>query len=271
MRSSKIIELRELLAAKFPAASLKSRRCLTTGIKRIDAALHGGVPFGGMTEVVSPLDSAGSGTVIAALIDAAKVASRPLALVDGGNSFDPDGLQNEQLSSLLWVRCAGAKQAVQVADLLLRDGNLPLIVLDLMTCPLRDVQAIPSSSWYRLQRVTGENGSAALIFTPAAVVTGAVCTLRLNRRFELPALDLLRDELTASLYVETIHRRVASFTDGQQPSDKRRLWLIRSPCQTDESHFRSGLLPCTPFSFCPILSCSARCAPYPSWLPPRLS
>ena len=214
----KIIELRELLASKFPVAAARLPARLSTGMGVLDNLFGGGLTRAALTEVICPLHSVGSGTVILALIEAARASRHRLALVDGGNSFDPDGLQNEQLSALLWVQCMGAKQAVRVADLLLRDGNLPLIVLDLMTCSVRDVQAVASSSWYRLQRVTEANGSVALVFTPVPVVAGAASSLRLDRRFELPALDLLRDELTASLHVETVHRRAGTFhSDEYQP------------------------------------------------------
>ena len=206
----KIIELRELLASKFPASCARPPARMLTGVDVLDDLLGGGLAKAALTEVICPLQSAGSGTLIHALIEAAKSSKQPLGLVDGANSFDPDGLQNDQLASLLWVQCMEPKQAIQAADLLLRDGNLALVILDLVMCPVRDVQAIPSSSWYRLQRVTEGNGSVALVFTPIPVVASAACTLRLDHGFELPALDRLRDQLTASLHFQTVHSRAGS-------------------------------------------------------------
>ena len=149
----------------------------------------------------------GSETIIQALVEAAHTAGKPLALVDAGDSFDPDGLTNEELASLLWVRCHEPEQAIKATDLLCRDNNLPLIVLDLAMCSPRQVREIPSTYWYRLQRVAEGNGSVTLVFTPVPIVGSAACTLRLTHRFELAALDLLRDQLTARLQMETVRTR----------------------------------------------------------------
>ena len=170
-----------------------------------------------MTEVVCPEHGMGSGTIIQALIEFAHAAGKRLALVDAGDSFDPDGLTNGQLAALLWVRCGGAEQATKVTDLLCRDNNLPLVVLDLMMCGARDARAVPATFWYRLQRVAEGNGSSILVFAPVPVVSSAACTVRLTHRFGLSALDLLRDQLTASLQMETVRARSAvRFRDEAQ-------------------------------------------------------
>ena len=207
----KIIELRALLARKFPASAgppVQARQA--TGIETFDRCLDGGLPKAALTEVVCPRHGMGSGTIIQALIASTHAAGGHLALVDAGDSFDPDGLTNEQLAALLWVRCHGPEQASKATDLLCRDNNLPLVVLDLMMCSEREVRAIPSTYWYRLQRVAEGNGCVALVFTPTPVVGSAACTVRLTRMFELPALDLLRDQLTARLQMETVRARAVS-------------------------------------------------------------
>ena len=206
----KIIELRALLAQKFPATAgppVQARQ--STGVDRLDQCLDGGLPKAALTEIVCPRHGMGSGTIIQALIESTSAAGKRLALVDAGDAFDPDGLTNRELSALLWVRCHGAEQAVKATDLLCRDNNLPLVVLDLMMCPERQVRAIPSTYWYRLQRVAEGNGAVALVFTPTPVVGSATCTLRLTRMFRLPALDLLRDQLTARVEMETVRARTS--------------------------------------------------------------
>ncbi len=204
----KIIELRALLAQKFPpAAEQPAQPRRSTGIEAFDRCLDGGLPEAALTEVVCPRHGMGSQTIIQALVESTYVARKHLALVDAGDSFDPDGLSNEQLSALLWVRCHEPEQAIKATDLLCRDNNLPLVVLDLMMCTERQVRAIASTYWYRLQRVAENNGCVALVFTPTPVVGSAACTVRLTRMFGLPALDLLRDQLTASLHMETVRAR----------------------------------------------------------------
>ena len=209
-RSGKIIELRALLARKYPVPAptpVQSR--LLTGIQSFDQCLEGGLPKAALTEVVCPQHGTGSGTIIQALIGSMQAAGKRLALVDANDSFDPDGLTNEQLSGLLWVRCAGPEQAIKATDLLCRDNNLPLVVLDLMMCSHRQARAIPSTYWYRLQRVAEDNGSVTLVFTPASVVGSAACTLQLTGRFPLSALDLLRDQLIAQLQMQAVRARTS--------------------------------------------------------------
>ena len=48
------------------------------------------------------------------------------ALIDGHDQFDPQSAGSSALSGLLWIRCHTATEAMRSADLLLRDGNLPL-------------------------------------------------------------------------------------------------------------------------------------------------
>ena len=217
----KIIELRALLAQRFPGTTSPVAECarVATGIEMLDRRLQGGLPKAALTEVVCPAQSMGSGTIIQSLIESTQVAGRHLALVDAGNSFDPDGASNEQLAALLWVRCNGPEQAIKAADLLCRDNNLPLVVLDLMMCSPRQVQAIASTYWYRLQRVAEGNGSVVLAFTPVPVVGSAACTLRLTHRFRLPALDLMRDQVAASLEAEPLRARtIQPFHSPSEPS-----------------------------------------------------
>ena len=191
----KIIELRALLAEKFPVAATPPERSrVPTGIEVFDRCLDGGLPKAALTEIICPNQSMGSGTIIQALIDSAHATGKYLALVDAGDSFDADKLTNEQLAAVLWVRCSGPEQAIKATDLICRDNNLPLVVLD------------------------ESNGSVALVFTPTSVVSSAASTLRLTRRFGLSALDLLRDQLTARLQMETVRARAFAPPHRSSPS-----------------------------------------------------
>ena len=46
-----------------------------------------------------------------------------------------------------------ALDAVKAVDLLLRDGNFPLVVLDLVLNDSAELRKIPQTNWYRLQRL----------------------------------------------------------------------------------------------------------------------
>ena len=62
---------------------------------------------------------------------------------------------------------------MQAADLLLRDGNFPLVFLDLMLNPLRELGKIPASNWYRFQRLVEPAPSAFLVVTPRSMISSA--------------------------------------------------------------------------------------------------
>ena len=49
---------------------------------------------------------------------------------------------------MLWVRCAAREEALKATDLLLRDRNFPLVVLDLKLNPIKQLRKIPTSTWF---------------------------------------------------------------------------------------------------------------------------
>ena len=52
--SAKIIDLRNLLAERFPHPSCTTARCLITGLSFLDESIGGGLPRGAITELISP-------------------------------------------------------------------------------------------------------------------------------------------------------------------------------------------------------------------------
>lgn len=199
--SSKIIELRELLAAKYPATPQKTTGYMPTEVAPVDVALQGGLPLGGMAEVVC---TAGGGLLLTTLVRATLRRQGLLALIDGGNAFDLAGVPKAALSRLLWVRSPTAAKAVQAADLLLRDGNLNLVVLDLRSVPTDEARKIPASSWYRLQRVVEPTTTAFVVLTRQPLVSGARPRLVLTARFGLNAFNCRQQDLLGRLQVELV-------------------------------------------------------------------
>jgi hypothetical protein len=106
-------------------------------------------------------------------VEAAAKKGYFIALIDGRDSFDPATLPPEALRHLLWVRCQEAGQAFKAADLLLRDGNFPLVLLDLVLNPPNELRHIPTTSWYRLQRLTETSSIALLVMSRHSVVASA--------------------------------------------------------------------------------------------------
>ena len=184
-----IIDLRNLLAERFPAAPPSRAARLHTGLAFLDAATGGGPPKGAITEIASPEWSAGSASLIQALLCAAWRDRHFIALIDGCDSFDPQPLGNLRLQHLLWIRCQTAFETVKAADLLVRDGNFPLVIVDLVLNPPEELRKIPQTTWYRLQRLVEPTSTALLVFNRHRIVASAQFKLVLENRWTLSAFD----------------------------------------------------------------------------------
>jgi len=106
------------------------------------------------------------------------------------------------LSRLLWVRCRSAAEALKATDLLLRDGNVPLALLDIAINPEKQLRAIPATTWYRLQRLIEETSTVCVVFTPRVMVSPAHDRIFLHGRFSLSCLEQDHDELLSKLVLE---------------------------------------------------------------------
>lgn len=196
---SKVVDLRNLLAERFPQSFTPPAPHLITGVPAIDEAIGGGLPKSAITELSSPQVSAGSALLLYALLQSAQRNGYFLALVDGRDSFDPQPLGNRRLRNLLWVRCTKALDAVKAADLLLRDGNFPLVVLDLVLNASDELRKIPHTSWYRLQRLVETAPTAFLVLTRTSIISSARFKLSFDNAWTLP--DLEQGHLTARLKI----------------------------------------------------------------------
>ena len=197
--SSSIIDLRRLLAERFPQTFVPAADRLTTGLPAIDGAI-GGLPKSAITELSSPNLSAGSALLLHVLLQNAHRDGFFIALVDGKDSFDPHTAGRAVLPNLLWVRCHHASHAVQAADLLLRDGNFPLVVLDLVLNASDELRKIPQTHWYRLQRLVEAAPSAFLVLTRRSIISSAQLKLFLDNAWRLS--DLEEPDLTTRLKIE---------------------------------------------------------------------
>ena len=211
--AANIVQLKELLALKVPGARLgmpdsepKSR--WPTGIKKIDALLRGGLAKGAMTELVAPPAGSGGAMIIQALLQRSCDAKQWMALIDGQDSFDPGPVGNRVLSRLLWVRCETAAQAIQCADLILRDHNLPLIVLDLALNPSQQLRKIPASTWHRFRRLIEDQFTAFVLITPNALASSTQDRLFFEAGFSIKALDQTREELLETIEVMDANQQI---------------------------------------------------------------
>lgn len=193
-----IADLRQDLAERFPTVARVTGRTLLTGIPAIDDTT-GGLPLSALTEIVCAAPSCGGHLLLQQLLTVTRQDRRRVALIDSTDSFDPGSCPVDLLAHLLWVRCAGTTAALQAADLLARDANLGLVVLDLRRAPAADLRRIPGPQWYRLQRAVEPTDLALVVETPRASVPSAQVRFALTASHDFPLLEHERPALTAQL------------------------------------------------------------------------
>jgi hypothetical protein len=202
----KLAVLRQLLATRFPAEAPAARPALPTGVPAIDETAGGGLPLGALSEIVCAAPSAGSALLVARLLELTRTRRTRVALVDAGDAFDPASHTADTLHHLVWVRCRRTAEALPAADLVVRDANLTLVVLDLRGLPAADLRRTPATTWYRLQRAVAQSGVALVTLTPCVAVASAQLRFVLDRPYDLAALDQPREFLAAALSA-TLQRR----------------------------------------------------------------
>jgi hypothetical protein len=209
---NRVLALRQLLRERFPSAHALAPALSSSAEWRVEAsagAEWARVDFslGEIVEVVAPHPGSGGALLIGDLLDRAVLEERLLALVDGKDSFDPDSFDSAQCGRLLWLRCQDASQALQATDLLLRDGNLPAILLDLQLNSPEEIRSLPSSAWHRFRGLAERSGAGLIVLTPAPLVTSAQQRFSLDLPHPSWALDMPREELSARSQPRLTRRR----------------------------------------------------------------
>ncbi len=202
--SPKIIELRKILAERFPKENAVPSFRISTGSVLLDSVLGGGLPRCGITELIIPNRSSGSAVLLQEIIDGMHQQSQFIALVDAKNSFDPFS----DHSLLLWIRCLDAATAIKATDLILRDGNVPFTILDLKPNPKTELRKIPAITWYRFQRIAEDNRTTLLTFTPYQLVTSAQLTVLMTNQLKIEDLTSLRSRIIAADSLQILRNKV---------------------------------------------------------------
>src|SRR4051794_24316339 len=197
MSERNVVDLRKLLAERFPHPAPTPASILSTGVQFLDQTIGGGFPQSAITELIAPKLSAGSASLIHAFLRSAQRDQYFVALIDGADSFDPGSSDNSALRHLLWVRCRKAFDAIKAADFLLRDGNFPLVIVDLVLNSPEELRKIPQTSWYRLQRLAEAVPTACLVMNRQSLVGSAQLKIVLENSWTLS--DLEKQNATSAL------------------------------------------------------------------------
>jgi len=207
----KLAALRHLLAERFPTVPRTAGRLLPTGIAAIDDAT-GGLPLSAVTEIVCAAPSCGGHLLFAQLLAVTRRERQRVALIDSADSFDPASLPADLLTHLVWIRCRDTTSALNVTDLLARDANFSLLLLDLRRAPAADLRRIPGPQWYRLQRAVEPTDLALVVETPRPSVPSAQLRFTLATPHAPSALDTERATLFETLPVSLQRQRLQSAT-----------------------------------------------------------
>ncbi len=188
------------------------RQVLATGLPAFDEAMDGGLPQGAVTELVCAAPSCGGQLLFAHLLAAAREARQRVALIDACDAFDPTSHDPDLYRHLVWVRCADVPAALQATDLVVRDANFGLVVLDLKHADPRELRRTPSTLWYRLQRAVAPSTLVLLVITARPTVPSAHLRLALAQSFTTAAFARERAELVAQLAPVVQRSRMAGHT-----------------------------------------------------------
>jgi hypothetical protein len=215
-----IIHLRQALAERFPQRSQPATTVLPTHVPFLDQLTGGGFPKSAITELISPRPSAGSASLIHDLLQSARLHQYFVALIDGSDSFDPRCSENSALRHLLWIRCRKAVDAIKAADFLLRDGNFPLVIVDLFLNDPAELRKIPQTSWYRLQRLAEAVPTACLIINRQTLVSSAQLKIALENSWTLADLEKENSISDLRFRIQRSHFRSAIHNECQSGSNQ---------------------------------------------------
>lgn len=196
--------LRKLVSEKFP----ESRHDVVAGVRGECEEL----PRGLLTEVYG---SAGSVSLFVASVILREERSFA-GWVDATNALEPGEFPESVLERLLWVRCRDAVKAVQAVDLLLRDGNLPLVFLDLRGVAAKAFGEIPASTWHRFQRLLEESPLALAVCTEKPCIAAARIRVAAAGVWKLNDLLRPREELLARLRAPMVYRGMVPATEERR-------------------------------------------------------
>ncbi len=197
MTATPLQEIRRQLREKFPAAhgfAPVSETPDEISQTLFDPATF---PAGAISEIIPAAEGGGLSLWIAGLLaEPEEAADFPkFVLVDGGDHFDPASHTAAACSQLLWVRCARIQQALKATDLLVRDGNVPFVMLDLCGLPTAALRSIPAAAWWRLKQLCETAACRLVVLAPAPLVPCASLRLTLSTGLTLGDFDLPRHEL----------------------------------------------------------------------------
>lgn len=181
--------------------------CTATDLAALDAALHGGLPRGQLSEIAGPRSS-GRTSLLLQMLAAVTARGEIAALVDTFDRLDvastiAAGIDGDRL---LWIRgqaiskteaavdtrwvpgdshAGGARagqcglvertidRALKALNLVLQGGGFALAAIDLADVPLVALRRVPYTTWLRVQRTIEGSDTACVLVVPEPLARSA--------------------------------------------------------------------------------------------------
>jgi len=206
-------QLRRQLREKFPGAHPARGLRNVEPPAAFDFLSPASFPRGAITEVIPASRRAGLSLFVAAMLGQEPAASSlpELALIDGRDQFDPGSFSPDDCAKLLWIRCRSPQESIRATDLILRDGNLPRVLLDLLAFSPAELREIPGSAWQRLKRWIESSSASLICLTPYALISCATLRLSMHSGFTLEHFVHTREELIQQLRTTPLLQRKQAF------------------------------------------------------------
>jgi hypothetical protein len=156
-------------APKFPPLQLLDISLFPQGLTR-----------GTIAEITGPRSSGRTARFLH-ILAAATRRGEVCAVVDTHNQFDPASAESAGvcLSRLAWIRCSGkVEHAIRSADLLLHAGGFGIVHLDLCETPVKFLNKIPLSYWFRFRRAI--EPTATILLVSCETPQAKSCSIRLS-------------------------------------------------------------------------------------------
>jgi hypothetical protein len=120
---------------------------------------------------------------------------------------------------ILWLRCRAIQEAIRATDLLLRDGNCPLLVLNLQNVPPQKLKPISNSVWHRFHRLVENRPLALLVLSTQPLVQGVRTRIASTTGWNISALNTPRSALLEHLRVRVFKRGSGPHILDEKQSD----------------------------------------------------
>ncbi|MDG1957744.1 MAG: hypothetical protein P8K76_14035 [Candidatus Binatia bacterium] len=159
------------------------------GLSVLDTRIGGGLPVGRCSEFFGSL-SGGSTNLAIRLMSEVTASGRSVGWIDPHDVFDPEACSRfgSCLQEVLRVRPRDLAQSLDAAEILLRSGDFPLVVLDLQPRVEVALQWVSTRPWHvgaaagvRLSRAARQNRATLLLLSgPTPRLEGVPAAVRLE-------------------------------------------------------------------------------------------